>query len=158
MVRELPESMKKYVIDYKRLTESQEKEFLDMLFTEKDFGEDCSTFQRMSVRAQRFVVNAAIPRVHPSIRDLVRMRDLMAFFCKNDEDILCKCRDKTWGSFIMSIAINYYFRLPTNFRGDALSASYSYPRLSDEDLRKKFVDMFQQEMNQTLAPIEDFEV
>jgi len=129
VVNDLPESMKSCVLNYQCLTEAQIKIFLDRLFTPALFGEHCNTFQILAKNAQQFVVKAKIPRVHPSIRDLVRTRDLAIFFNKRGRELFdtstsaCsfwpgeKKFPLMWASFLMAIAINYYFRLPTNFQG-----------------------------------------
>jgi len=157
VVRNLLQSMQKYVMDYKRLTEGQEKEFVDILFKEELFGHQCAAFRNMAVKAQRLVVNFHIKRVHPSIRDMVRMRDLMDFFCKYGEQIFDSCPHLKWGSFLMSIAINYYFRLPTNYRGNEVILLFFDSHNLGQNLRREFRDMIQTEMNRRFSPILDFE-
>jgi len=159
VVNELPLSLKKYRIDYDRLDETQEREFLSGLFSTFDFDHHhITSMQGMILKgkefaspiliyflAHRFVVNCKIPRVHPSIRDLVRMRDLVYFYCAEGQNILTGVSNGQllYGALLISVAICYYFRLPTDFKG--------------KDLRKDFCDLIKREMDLLRFPISDFQ-
>ena len=153
IVRPIPISMEMLSMDFGELTTSQVQLFLEVIVESKS-DKILNGHHRLHVKefirkSQLFFMlpEHRMQRVHPSIRDLKRTIDLYVWFlCDSEKILLCPlpesrmedCTDEAyfhWQALLMSIAMNYYLRLPespTAFKDTGNIASHMLPT------RKKF--------------------
>ncbi|KAF0977943.1 hypothetical protein FDP41_003265 [Naegleria fowleri] len=125
IVNDLAPSMELIKFDYGDLSPVQEQDFLRLLLEQEQKKRGVqdvvtSELQHFIFCSQRYVAEARLHKIRVSIRDLTRANKLYWFLRENKIIPLDPNEDTEENnhihSIIMSIALNYYFRLPHDYR------------------------------------------
>ncbi|KAG2388617.1 hypothetical protein C9374_000056 [Naegleria lovaniensis] len=121
IVNDMAPSMELIKFDYGDLSPAQEHDFLRLLLEQEQKKRDVqdvvtTELQQFIYTSQRFVAEARLHKIRVSIRDLTRANKLY-WFLRENEVIRLDPNENTEENkhvhgIIMSIALNYYFRLP----------------------------------------------
>lgn len=134
IVRALPPSLKSQILDFDTLSSSQESQFLATLA--KDIGFDVPHRNQRCERAllkivedsQSFVRRQRLWRVHPSIRDMIRVLQLYRTLLTKSDVFLPPLPSGIalateaasdfvhWSAVVVSVAMAYMMRLPAVLR------------------------------------------
>eukprot|EP00047_Mylnosiga_fluctuans_P000005 m.183312 g.183312 ORF g.183312 m.183312 type:complete len:5791 (+) comp10000_c0_seq6:916-18288(+) len=126
IVRPEPVGMKRLQINFGELDQDQEETFIRNSVEFDPPTPGAAFFEAIVSACQNFVRKAKLKRMHVSLRDVIRVRKLHAFFASDTREPsrqrgrrllqLSEYRDRhgfdEWMPFIMSMALCYYLRLP----------------------------------------------
>ncbi|KAH3767878.1 AAA+ ATPase [Pelomyxa schiedti] len=141
-VRPPPLSLKKLLVDFGKLNMQQERSFTAGLIESRlmrtNLSEHDKHLTHLILMAQDFVNKAHIPRVTASIRDIMRAVDLYSYFSGHTRfmhELPSESKERKnlehWQALALSIAMTYYFRLPSqDFVSQEAARARSDPHLS----------------------------
>jgi E3 ubiquitin-protein ligase RNF213 len=121
IVNKMPKSMNNLVLNFDKLSEEDQKEFIEVLFSSSFFINNLNEtekniFKDLIIWSQLYIEKLKLNRIHVSLRDIIRCITLYNFFTdKKNSYIIFDDKDIHKNLLIILVVIGmvYWFRLPS---------------------------------------------